>query len=180
MSLLDRLDVPDAKSRASSSATDNPRLAASRAAPAPVTPPPITSTSTTSSATRARSARRRAGDSRVRSPSMPSTVPRWATLMARVASHPWCGGRPGRVRDAAADVGLQVDDPGARDGGADGGLGRVDVAGDARGGLVLADGDLRGDQHLVGAEVHRLHVDDRRAGALERPPDLLDVLRRGG
>src|SRR3954467_2627539 len=68
MSLLDRLDVPAAPSRASSSATDRPRLAASSAAPAPVTPPPITRTSTTSSVSRARSARRRSGESLPRSP----------------------------------------------------------------------------------------------------------------
>ena len=45
MSLLDRLDVPDARSDASTSATFKPRDAASSAAPTPVTPPPITSTS---------------------------------------------------------------------------------------------------------------------------------------
>src|SRR5215212_3954543 len=45
MSLLERLDVPEAKSRASTSATLNPRVAASRAAPAPTTPPPTTTTS---------------------------------------------------------------------------------------------------------------------------------------
>src|SRR3954469_5274025 len=78
MSLLDRLEVPAAQSRASSSPTDSPRLAASSAAPAPVTPPPITRTSTTSSASRARSARRRSGDTSVRSLSpggMTPTVP---------------------------------------------------------------------------------------------------------
>ena len=45
MSLLDRLDVPDAQSCASTSPTDRPRVAASRAVPAPVMPPPTTSTS---------------------------------------------------------------------------------------------------------------------------------------
>src|SRR5688572_12749279 len=78
MSLLDRLEVPAAQSRASSSPTESPRLAASSAAPAPVTPPPITRTSTTSSASRARSARRRSGDSAVplmSEPSMSPTVP---------------------------------------------------------------------------------------------------------
>ncbi len=45
MSLLDRLDVPAARSRASTSATDSPRAAASSAAPTPVTPPPMMSTS---------------------------------------------------------------------------------------------------------------------------------------
>ncbi|MEV0380835.1 hypothetical protein [Nonomuraea sp. NPDC050643] len=39
------LDVPDARSRLSTSATRSPREAASSAAPAPVTPPPTTSTS---------------------------------------------------------------------------------------------------------------------------------------
>ena len=41
----DLLDVPEAKSRASTRHTDNPRSAASRAIPAPVIPPPITRTS---------------------------------------------------------------------------------------------------------------------------------------
>src|SRR5436189_3903715 len=45
MSLLDRLEVPEARSRASTRATRRPRDAASRAVPAPVTPPPMTSTS---------------------------------------------------------------------------------------------------------------------------------------
>ena len=44
------LDVPDAMSRASTSPTRSPRVAASRAMPAPVTPPPITRTSSSSSA----------------------------------------------------------------------------------------------------------------------------------
>ena len=38
MSLLERLEVPAAKSRASTRATRRPRLAASRAAPVPVEP----------------------------------------------------------------------------------------------------------------------------------------------
>ena len=45
MSLLDALEVPAARSRASTSATRRPRVAASSAAPAPVMPPPTTSTS---------------------------------------------------------------------------------------------------------------------------------------
>src|SRR5437762_12620917 len=45
MSLLDRLEVPEARSRASTRATRRPRDAASRAVPAPVTPPPMTRTS---------------------------------------------------------------------------------------------------------------------------------------
>src|SRR5436305_13546817 len=51
MSLLDRLDVPEARSRASTRATRRPRDAASRAVPVPVTPPPMTSTSNRSVAT---------------------------------------------------------------------------------------------------------------------------------
>ena len=49
MSLLDRLEVPAAKSRFSISATERPRLAASSATPQPVTPPPMTRTSKSSS-----------------------------------------------------------------------------------------------------------------------------------
>src|SRR3954452_9525854 len=45
MSLLDLLDVPEAKSRASTSPTFKPRVAASSADPVPTTPPPTTSTS---------------------------------------------------------------------------------------------------------------------------------------
>src|SRR5215470_16271723 len=58
MSLLDRLEVPDARSRASTRATRRPRDAASRAAPAPVMPPPMTSTSNRSVASRLSSASR--------------------------------------------------------------------------------------------------------------------------
>src|ERR671921_183293 len=42
MSLLERLEVPEAKSRASTRPTVRPRVAASRAAPEPTTPPPTT------------------------------------------------------------------------------------------------------------------------------------------
>src|SRR2546430_8695160 len=52
MSLLDRLEVPEARSRASTRATRRPRDAASRAVPAPVMPPPMTSTSNRSPASR--------------------------------------------------------------------------------------------------------------------------------
>ena len=45
MSLLERLEVPAAKSLASTRVTVRPRDAASRAAPAPTTPPPMTNTS---------------------------------------------------------------------------------------------------------------------------------------
>src|SRR3954468_24738689 len=67
MSLLERLDVPAAKSRFSSSATDSPRVAASSAQPAPVAPAPITTTSKRSSAIRASAARRCSGPSRLAS-----------------------------------------------------------------------------------------------------------------
>src|SRR5258707_3217198 len=52
MSLLDRLEVPEARSRASTRATRRPRDAASSAVPAPVMPPPMTSTSNRSVASR--------------------------------------------------------------------------------------------------------------------------------
>src|SRR5262245_25757570 len=42
MSFVERLEVPEAKSRFSINATDKPRVAPSRAIPAPVMPPPIT------------------------------------------------------------------------------------------------------------------------------------------
>jgi hypothetical protein len=65
--LLERDDVPDAKSRASTSATFSPRVAASSAQPAPVAPPPITTTSKTSSDSRASALRRWSGPSWVAS-----------------------------------------------------------------------------------------------------------------
>src|SRR5581483_2310672 len=63
MSLLDRLEVPLAQSRASTIAVVRPRVTASRAEPAPTTPPPTTRTSTSSSAIRAIASSRAAGDS---------------------------------------------------------------------------------------------------------------------
>jgi hypothetical protein len=60
-SLLDRLDVPAAKSRASTNPTRRPRVTASSAAPAPVTPAPITRTSSSSVASRASDSRRVSG-----------------------------------------------------------------------------------------------------------------------
>src|SRR5215211_3729349 len=63
MSLLDALEVPAARSRASTSPTRRPRVAASSAAPAPVIPPPTTSTSS-SPETAASIATRRAEGSR--------------------------------------------------------------------------------------------------------------------
>ena len=61
MSLLERLDVPAAKSRFSISATVKPRAAASSATPQPVTPPPITRTSKVSAARRVQRTRVRLG-----------------------------------------------------------------------------------------------------------------------
>jgi hypothetical protein len=56
--LLERDDVPLAKSARSTSATEYPRVAASRATPAPVIPPPMTSTSNGSDASVATAAAR--------------------------------------------------------------------------------------------------------------------------
>src|SRR5262245_6347474 len=67
MSLLERLLVPAAKSRFSTSATDSPRVAASSAEPAPVAPAPITTTSNRSAAIRARAAPRGSGPGRLAS-----------------------------------------------------------------------------------------------------------------
>lgn len=52
MSFVERLDAPEAKSSASTSATPRPRAASSRATPAPVMPPPTTQTSKVSLANR--------------------------------------------------------------------------------------------------------------------------------
>ena len=56
-----RLEVPEAKSRASTSATFSPRVAASRAAPAPTTPPPMTTTSNCSLPSRSQACARCSG-----------------------------------------------------------------------------------------------------------------------
>src|ERR671917_2654404 len=63
MSLLDRLEVPEAKSRASTSPTDRPRVAASRAAPLPTTPPPTTRTSSSVELIASSAASRACGES---------------------------------------------------------------------------------------------------------------------
>src|SRR5262249_8743456 len=65
MSLLDRLEVPLAQSRASLIAVVRPRAPASSAVPAPTTPPPTTKMSSSFSAIRAIASRRPAGDSAV-------------------------------------------------------------------------------------------------------------------
>src|SRR5260370_18228139 len=78
MSLLDRLEVPEARSRASTRATRSPRDAASRAAPAPVTPPPMTSTSNRSAASRPSTAPRSRAS---RTPLLAITVPLAAELL---------------------------------------------------------------------------------------------------
>ncbi len=85
MSLLDRDEVPDPKSRASTSPTDRPRVAASSATPAPTTPPPTTSTwcSVRASAVRARS--RSAG---------PSLVFLVSAVTSRTLRRPGATGRP--------------------------------------------------------------------------------------
>src|ERR1700729_4046179 len=62
MSLLDRLEVPLAQSRASTMAVVSPRVTASSALPAPTTPPPTTSTSSSRSAIRSIASARPAGD----------------------------------------------------------------------------------------------------------------------
>src|ERR1700754_1088202 len=67
MSLLERLDVPEAKSRASTRPTDRPRGAAAGALPEPTTPPPTTSTSSSASASAASADSRYSGDKKVMS-----------------------------------------------------------------------------------------------------------------
>src|SRR3954452_1373072 len=63
-SLDDRLEVPEAKSRASSRPTLSPRVAASTAEPAPTMPPPTTRMSSSVSLSAAIAAARSAGPSR--------------------------------------------------------------------------------------------------------------------
>ena len=64
MSLLDRLEVPLAQSRASTIAVVRPRVTASSALPAPTTPPPTTSTSSSPRAIAAIASCRAAGGQR--------------------------------------------------------------------------------------------------------------------
>src|SRR5260370_30733932 len=63
MSLLDRDEVPEPKSLASTKPTDRPRVAASSATPAPTTPPPTTSTWTSLAASTPSAASRSSGPS---------------------------------------------------------------------------------------------------------------------
>src|SRR5216684_2514103 len=77
MSLLDRLEVPEARSRVSTRATRRPRDAASRAAPAPVMPPPMTRTSNRSAVSRPSIAPRSRAS---RTPLLAITVPPAAEL----------------------------------------------------------------------------------------------------
>src|ERR1700722_13304737 len=72
MSLLDRLEVPLAQSRASTIAVVRPRVTASSALPPPTTPPPTTRMSSSFSAIRAIASRRPAGDSAVTVGVLPS------------------------------------------------------------------------------------------------------------
>jgi hypothetical protein len=81
--LLDRLDVPLAQSRISTSPVDNPLVTASRAAPAPTTPPPMTMTSNSSAAAIASSADCRAvGDKDPERIWWPFVSSNWATAAA--------------------------------------------------------------------------------------------------
>ena len=59
----ERLDVPDAQSRASSSPVESPRVTASSAAPVPTMPPPTTRMSSSFSLSRASAASRSSGPS---------------------------------------------------------------------------------------------------------------------
>src|SRR5215213_1084128 len=71
---------------------------------------------------------------------------------------PLSRGRRGPVRPV--DVWFEVDDLGCGNRGADPGLRVVDRGGDVGTVLVCADADLRGEQQLVGPEMHGAQVDD--------------------
>src|SRR5262249_25580843 len=87
----DRLDVPLAKSSFSTSATDRPRSAASRAIPQPVMPPPMTSTSNR----RAASGARRCGRSE------------WACIDTKVSQFPRMPSLGGAGRRGAIVAGVR-------------------------------------------------------------------------
>src|ERR687885_108022 len=98
MSLLDREDVPAAKSRASTRPTESPRVTASSAAPAPTTPPPTPSTWSSASVSAASAADLPSGLSRA--VSAPPAITR------RTLVHPpWPPARPGlrRAGERGAD-----------------------------------------------------------------------------
>src|SRR5712664_955825 len=92
----------------------------------------------------------------------------------RVAALDGADGRVGLVGlGRAVDVWLQVDHLGDGQGGADAVFGRVDGRRDLRGGVGIADLDLRGDQNRIRAYVHGPHVNDpgQFGAALERGDD---------
>src|SRR6266851_2182310 len=106
MSLLDRLEVPEARSRASTRATRRPRDAASRAAPAPVTPPPMTSTSNRSAASRSSTAPRSRA-SRAPLPAITNPQIRYGRRPGASTSSTW------PRRDIAGEIRRALGDEGA-------------------------------------------------------------------
>ncbi len=111
MSLLERLEVPAAQSRASTRPVASPRVAASSAMPAPTTPPPTTSTSSSCSAMRRERfgalRRTQSGCPHRCLPSAPSPYLAGARRARRPWARrdrrsrpPWAAGRP-RIRRAA-------------------------------------------------------------------------------
>src|ERR1700759_1152846 len=106
MSLLDPLEVPESRSRASTRATRRPRDAASRAAPAPVTPPPMTSTSNRSAASRSSTA--------PRSRASRAPLPAITHPQCRYGRHPGaCTSSTWPLRDFAGEVRRALGDEGA-------------------------------------------------------------------
>ncbi len=91
MSLLDREEVPEPKSLASTRPTDSPRVAASSATPAPTTPPPMTSTWCSVLVSSASAAARSSGPSLAVAPAPAITGRTLRQPGARPA-----GGRPAR------------------------------------------------------------------------------------
>lgn len=106
ISLLDRLDVPEAQSRASTRPVDRPRVAASSAVPAPTTPAPTTRMSSSRSAIPASASARSAGPSvavltatsRCRSVGVGPVGPTGVTCLMRPGSHHPCTDSDRRAR----------------------------------------------------------------------------------
>src|ERR1039457_3929660 len=98
MSLLDRDEVPEPKSLASTRPADRPRVAASSATPTPTppptTPPPTTSTCCSVLVSAVSAAARSSGPSFAVAPAPAITV---RTLPAALppAAHQYCGSGPG-------------------------------------------------------------------------------------
>src|SRR5580693_7300314 len=165
MSLLDRDEVPEAKSLASTSPTDRPRVAASRATPAPTTPPPTTSTWCSWAASAASAAARSASPSAAARLSGLSAVATPAPGVAAAALPPLLTSRTVPASSKRPDAGQRLRGP---------------RRGITRCGRLAPRPAVRGDHHLDPLEFLQIRV----AGGGHRPAQgahqVHRAVRRGG